>query len=422
MVKVGIIADDLVGANTAAAPFRLRGLSVEVLFDWRAGENRSRADVVALDTGSRHTSLGEGILRAREAGRFLSGSQVLFKAIDSTLQGHLGAELSALQELYPERLIILAPAFPDYSRVVDFGKLLVNDRPLDEAGPDYNPTGLSASAVAEVVAYTSQLRSANVYLGMVRGGSAVLEGTFSSLLENKVQVAVCDSLTNSDLEAIAHVALKNPARYIIAGSPALARALVNHLEPHGEKGAPCLLVNGSLHPHALFQTEYLNFHWHIATVELDLDWVLHGGQGARMSEIARCLQETQTALMNGTDTILTCKVATERAGFTLPDATLVAQTVGSTFGEVVSALLSVQAIRKFPFSGLVLSGGTTAIQLLRKLGAKSLLAHSEVIPGMAAARLQGGDYDGLPIVTKTGNIGPDNALAECVRYLKRGLD
>ncbi len=429
-MRVGIIADDLAGANSAAAPFRQRKLTVNLLWNWFEREDiaLSRADVLALDTETRHASLSEVAGRLQAAAILLNrtaleqgGAQVVFKYVDSLLRGQIGAELQALLAAYPGRLAVVAPSFPEYKHSVDMGQLLVNGYPLDETSlglPDLPP----GSKVAEIIGQGSNRRCAPVGLGLVRGGAAALEATFTDLRANGVEIAVCDALESGDLEAIAHVILQNPARYLAVGSAGMAGALVNHLPPHGDNSAPVLMVNGSLDPRVLLQSDYLAYHAPLRKVVLDLDWVLHGGDGARMSEIARCLQEVQQSLMANLDVMLITRPVVTQPGRTPPSSTQIAEIVGDTLGEVTAALLSVQISRNFPFAGLVIVGGNTAYRVCQKLEAQALSPHSEVMPGIAAARLQGGPYHNLPVVLHPANLGPDNALAESARYLKSGLE
>ncbi len=433
-MKVGIIADDLIGANSAAAPFRRRGLSVDLRYDWTASGEPAlpRADVLALDTETRHASQSEAIARVREAAILLNraaldqgGPPVLLKHIDSAMRGPIGAELEAMLAAYPGRMAIVAPSFPTYRHTVDMGQLQINGHSPAESGPEEYTLRNGpppSSYIADIIGEACQRRCAPVGLGLVRGGSAALSTAFEDLAANGIEIAVCDALENADLEAIAHVLLKTPGRFLAVGSAGLAGALVNHLAPHGDGAAPTLIINGSLNPRSINQSQYLIYHWHVKAVELDLDWVLHGGEGARFSEVARCLQEVQQSLTDGLDTIITPRPVAERADRPPEPPARIAEIVGDTLGEIASAVLSVQASRNFPLAGLVLVGGSTALRVCRKLGGVALAPHSEVMPGIAAARLQGGTYHNTPIITKPGSLGPDNALAECARYLKRSLE
>jgi uncharacterized protein YgbK (DUF1537 family) len=59
---------------------------------------------------------------------------------------------------------------------------------------------------------------------------------------------------------------------------------------------------------------------------------------------------------------------------------------------------------------LLLTGGETAIAVLRALGAGGLRLAGELEPGIALGGLAGGPFDGLMTATKAGGFGDADAL------------
>jgi uncharacterized protein YgbK (DUF1537 family) len=59
---------------------------------------------------------------------------------------------------------------------------------------------------------------------------------------------------------------------------------------------------------------------------------------------------------------------------------------------------------------LLLTGGETAVAVLRALGASGLHLAGEIEPGVALGTLAGGRFDGLPLVTKAGGFGDPDLL------------
>ena len=69
--RIGVIADDLTGASDAGVQFRKAGLASTVLIQREAAvEALVRADVVVIDTNSRHLDPDEAYGEARQAHRF----------------------------------------------------------------------------------------------------------------------------------------------------------------------------------------------------------------------------------------------------------------------------------------------------------------------------------------------------------------
>jgi uncharacterized protein YgbK (DUF1537 family) len=59
---------------------------------------------------------------------------------------------------------------------------------------------------------------------------------------------------------------------------------------------------------------------------------------------------------------------------------------------------------------LLLTGGETAIAVLRALAVDGLRLTGELEPGLALGTLAGGPHDGLVVMTKAGGFGDVDAL------------
>lgn len=118
-LRLAIIADDLTGALDAAAPFAGRGLSVQVALsaDDVADALDAAPDVVTISTRSREVPEAEARAAVARALAALPAGVRLFKKIDSRMKGHIAAELS----LFPQGPTLVAPAIPDFGRIVRDG-------------------------------------------------------------------------------------------------------------------------------------------------------------------------------------------------------------------------------------------------------------------------------------------------------------
>lgn len=114
-----IIADDLTGAFDAAAPFAGRGLATVVALHPGAVAQAlaAGAAVVAVSTRSREIAEDQAAARVAAVAAALPPGAQVFKKIDSRLKGHVAAELAALAP----RAMLVAPAIPDFGRVVKDG-------------------------------------------------------------------------------------------------------------------------------------------------------------------------------------------------------------------------------------------------------------------------------------------------------------
>ncbi len=115
-----VLADDLTGACDAAAPFAGRG--VRAVVEWGELPAESAAEMISICTGTRDGAPGEFASFARSvAGR------TVFKKVDSTFRGNTFAEIAATVLAFPERLAVIAPAYPALGRTCREGRLRVVD-------------------------------------------------------------------------------------------------------------------------------------------------------------------------------------------------------------------------------------------------------------------------------------------------------
>lgn len=90
-------------------------------------------------------------------------------------------------------------------------------------------------------------------------------------------------------------------------------------------------------------------------------------------------------------------------------------------GRVTEALGAVarQVVDERRVAGCYVTGGDVTAGLLAALGARGLEIDAEVMPLAVAGRIVGGPHAGLPVVTKGGLIGGDDAAVACVEHLRR---
>jgi uncharacterized protein YgbK (DUF1537 family) len=218
------IADDLTGALEIGAKFAAHGFRSVVRTSVHAGPALD-ASVVVIDTETRHVAAAEAASRTKEMAEFARrrSAYLIYKKTDSTLRGNIGAELRALQEIFPMQRLIYAPAYPELGRTVKTGQLFVHGIPVhltEFANDPWSP--VRDSRVRSVV--------------------------------GDVPVVVMDGECEGDIDAAANLILAEPPPRICAGPAALAEALTRKIGtglPEAiqfPRVARCLVVNGSLHP------------------------------------------------------------------------------------------------------------------------------------------------------------------------------
>lgn len=132
--RIGVLADDFSGAADVGLAFWEAGFKTEL---WAPAGGPPRTPdasvrVWVLDTESRHLSNTDAGKRVRSALQALNDwkPDFVFKKIDSTLRGPLGAEMTVFLDQEHGPLIPVVPAFPKMGRTVENGCLYVDGVPL----------------------------------------------------------------------------------------------------------------------------------------------------------------------------------------------------------------------------------------------------------------------------------------------------
>lgn len=93
-----------------------------------------------------------------------------------------------------------------------------------------------------------------------------------------------------------------------------------------------------------------------------------------------------------------------------------AKCVKNILGKIVKSIL-----KEIEVSGIFLTGGDTAISIIKNLEANELEILLEVSVGTVLLKITDGIYKGLPIITKAGSFGDEKILYESMIKIKEGI-
>ncbi len=211
-----------------------------MLLDARA---RAEAPVVAidLDTRSRSERAARSIVRRAFASRRARRAAILYKKVDSTLRGHVAAELAAVRRELGRRSLLFAPAFPAQGRSVRDAVLHLRGKPQ--------------SGDLRALLAKAGFPAAHMPVATLAGLRAAIE--------TGARAVVCDAAADADLDRIARAGLALRPRPLFVGSAGLARALARTLPRRPAAAAPkagarpVLTVVGSASPVSRRQADAL---------------------------------------------------------------------------------------------------------------------------------------------------------------------
>jgi uncharacterized protein YgbK (DUF1537 family) len=390
-----VIADDLTGAADTGVQFARAGYRTAVVF---RGEPVPPEDLDAavFDTDSRTLRPGLAARYVSEAGRSARAARLVYKKFDSTLRGSVAEELSAALESTRRRSAVVAPAFPAAGRTTAGGTQLVNGVPVHETELKNDPR--------------TPVREG--HLPTLLGGWSSSVGTLSAGdLEDPENVrraleanewTVADAEREADLEALVR-AVPGPERVLWAGSAGLALALgAVHPGPRPAearvalpKARSVLVVVGSLNGVSRGQLGRL--------VEEHGEVAIPVGPGSA-GTVREVVAAAREALSGGV-----CAVVHSSG-----------RASSGARGQVMRSLAGAAAAlaEEGLFDGLVLTGGSTAVAVSRRLGASGIRLAGEVEAGVPAGTLIGPKP--YTVVTKAGGFGGPKTLVEAVQSLLKG--
>lgn len=234
--RVAALADDLTGALEVGAKFASRGLDARVSV-WPNLDFETPCGVRVVDAETRMLASSEAAERTSvlAAGIARRGAELVYHKTDSTLRGNIAAEMRALGEVFGEREIVFAPAYPALGRVVRGGRLYVEGQPVEETAFARDPT------------------------------HPVRTGDIRALVEGVPRVTIADGASEADLDATARDVLRRAGSLIACGPAGLAARLAALLGGEREIAWPgferALVVNGSLHERSLEQARRARAAW-----------------------------------------------------------------------------------------------------------------------------------------------------------------
>ncbi|MBZ4653794.1 MAG: hypothetical protein JG781_1133 [Peptococcaceae bacterium] len=423
MVYYAIVADDLSGSSDTAVTFSNYGYRSAVL-NYPEGANYKihNCDVVAISTNSREVSSQEAQKVVRDVCRSLKemGVREIYKKIDSTWRGNIGAELEAMMAELGLSLAVICSAFPKTGRLVKEGYLLINGVPLHETPIAKDPSfPVKDSYLPRVLQGQTSLPVKLIEAPLVAQGPRYLTECLKKIAAEGKCLVLIDALDEKDLNIIASLEQNQLPPLVFCGSAGLSGALIrNNLERIFPKIPPVLVIVGSVHPQNQAMVNYLIGNNLAKELFLDPVPLLAEEKDYAAKEL---LEEGKRILKDGYNLI----VRTSRGQEDQERAKAAGRQRG--LSDVESAYCIAEGIQKYvqifmkehQFSGMIVTGGTTALHVIRGFAGVGIEVEEELEPGIPYGRIIGGSLEGMGLVTKAGGFGSEQVFAKAIQHLQR---
>ncbi|MGJ9384184.1 four-carbon acid sugar kinase family protein [Salipaludibacillus sp. CF4.18] len=425
-MRIGIIADDLTGANDSGVQLSRYGLQTSVRFNLSNTDTRTD-DAIVIDTDSRSIDQNKAYDRVRKAAGFLKENKfdVIYKKIDSTLRGNLGIEVDAVYDEFQPDFVIIAPAYPKNGRKIKSGHLYLHDVPVNESEIANDPKcPVEDSHIGHVFQKQTNRPFGYIRNEEIRNGFSSVKAKMDEYAKKNIPYLVFDSETEEDLEKVARFVHDCEYNVIWLGSAGLANYLpeiynieekvVNHtIEKNNH---PVLLVVGSVSSITRKQLEVFLGHELVEGVELTAPLLISEQSWEKEIEIA--YQKAKTIFRKGKHVALFSTGDSEA----IKEAQLIGENAGLTNTEVSNLIvkrlgyLTDKLIQDTSIKGIILTGGDTAKQVCQSIEVNGIQLIDEIETGVPIGKLIG--RNNIYAVTKAGAFGTEDTFMKSTKILQ----
>lgn len=405
--KYLIIADDFTGANDTAVQVKKRGYNIKVTF---SPPLKVEEKFVVIDTETRTISGDKAYQTVKNIIENLLKKEdfsFIYKKIDSTLRGNIIKEIKAIDEIYQPEIVIFAPALPKLGRITQSGVHKVKGIPIlqtEFAKDPINP--VLKDNIVEIL--ETEFKEEVEYISL-----KVLHNLTHTEL-NKGKYYAFDVETIEDIQKIARLGIESNKKILWIGSAGLIEGIFDILIPK----KPSLGIVGSVSEISSKQLLYAK-EMGMNVLELDICKILDFPEkeyNLFLEKALFFLKQQQNLVITSClnkETLNKVMVYAEKNHIEKEE---IAKYIKNIFGKIVKSIL-----KEVEINGIFLTGGDTAISIIKNLEADELEILLEISVGTVLLKITKGMYKGLPIITKAGSFGDEKVLYEFMIKIKEGI-
>lgn len=426
---IGIIADDLTGANDTALQFHLRGSNTQILLDYEAYlQNIKNAQTWAISTETRNIEPDLAYSKVKAATKMLVDKlnlEFFYKKIDSTLRGNIALETLAMLEVLNWDAAVIVPAFPSEGRTTVGGYHLLKGTPIErtEVARDVHspifeshiPTLLRSQLDAEKKDLVGLIE-----LSTIMNGAGPILFKINELIAQGKKLIVADSVSITDIEQVVLAINKSDYNILPTGSAACAQVLGNIWLPEMKNQyvqktipeLPKLIISGSstlttenqinkLMDSDDFDNTYF--------INLDLNTIINGITDELVDRIVKNLGQSNIVIVHTSHLIKDFDGFSDdclKAGLTKPK---LASLITDFLAELTKTVVNRRDVI------LITLGGETSYKCCSAIDSLQLQLVDEVAPSIALSI----DHKAQWIVAKSGNLGTSNTLIDILKYFEK---
>ena len=423
---VGIIADDLTGANDTALQFHNQGAKTKILLDTSyVPERKDLTEVWAISSESRNCDTEEAVKRVASSVKNFADNfsfEYYYKKIDSTVRGHIAVETLTMLNILEYDAAIIIPAFPQEGRITVGGYHLLKGVPIGrtEIAMDPHSPILESHIPTLLMSQLSEEQKppiGTLDLKTVMNGAGPILIRINELIKEGKKLIVADATSITDIEQIALAVKKCDKKLLPTGTAAGAQVFckdwLSDIEVEKDvvkiPKLPKLIISGTatqITAEQIQKLEQSDDYNDVNFIPLEMRDILCGIDDELVSRIVTNLKSGVTVCVH------TSHLITNFDGFS--DASDMADLTKEKFASMITDYLA--ELTKHILSEieviLITLGGETSYKCCSKIDSKMLRLVDEVAPAISICS----DSNGQWIVTKSGNLGKSKTLIDILNY------
>lgn len=424
--NIGIIADDLTGADDTALQFHLRGANTQILLDYSImPENKISTQVWAIPTETRNIDAHTAYERVKHATRVLADSfnvEYFYKKMDSTLRGHVAVEALAMLDALEWDAAVIVPAFPQEGRTTIGGYHLLRGIPIERTEFARDPRfPIYESHIPTVLRNELQNQQDDlvdlIELRTVIKGAGPILKKMNEMIDNGVKLIVVDAMSVTDIEQVVLAIEKSSYKILPCGSAGAAQVLGNiwlpennnHQQERTIPTLPKLLVSGSATQTTAAQIQKLQDDDDIENtyfIALKMEDILEGVTDEVVRRVNENLVKDNVVVVHTSDLTVDSKIISQ----ILFDNELSKSQFISKIGDYLACLTKKVLFDKDAI--LITVGGETSFKCCKAVNSNSLQIIDAICPAIPLCL----DTKAQWVVTKSGNLGNSNTLIDILKY------
>ena len=418
--KILIVTDDFTGANDTSVQFSKRQLKSLVITNIdHFNKSLKECDALVVDTESRSDDKDTAYRKAFEIGQIAKAQHIkfIYKKLDSTFRGNIGAEISGLMDALEIQHAIVVPALPSNDRITLDGYVYVKGQLLAETEIADDPkTPVKESYIPSIISSQTDKKIEVINHQDVSSGRQKLLEKVRQKLSRGIHMIVIDAQVDEDLDLIASAITGLEKKVLLVGSSGLAAYLPKYFKLNKEKKSN-IVIAGSVSEVTRKQIEYAKEKSAVTIIDVEIELLFTGKQQQEKKRILSLIKESsQTGqdiiIRSATSKAMVAKSFEQGQKYGLTRLQ-VSDTIASFLGEIARYV-----IQEIKINGVLFTGGDIAIKATQCLKISGTMIQDEILPGIPYGYFIDEAYKDIMIASKAGGFGDEDAIFQVLNFLK----